>query len=104
VCSRWLWELRRMTAASLAAKYSTLGTLWPLMLWGGSEDPAAVDGLDDVGVGITLPDGMRGCLGVSARCMRTAALGVMGKSEGTNGVSGREDSEWSSYAVAAAVF
>ncbi len=36
--------------------------------------------------------------------MRTAALGVLGKSEGTSGVSGREDSEWSSYAVAAAVF
>jgi hypothetical protein len=35
-----------MAVASLAAKYSELGTPWLLKLRGGRDDPAAVDGLE----------------------------------------------------------
>lgn len=56
------------------------------MLCGGREDPAAVDGLQRVGVGSA-----GACLGVAARCMRTAALGVAGISDGIGGLTVRED-------------
>ena len=65
---RTLSELRLNTVASLAAKYSTLDTPRLLILRGGREEPAAVEGLELLGVCITLPEGMEGCLGVRARC------------------------------------
>lgn len=74
-----LSELRLNTVASLAAKYSTLDTPRLLILRGGREEPAAVEGLELLGVRITLPEGMEGCLGVRARCKCIEALGVAGK-------------------------
>ena len=67
------------------------------MLRGGSEDPAAVEGLELVGVG---RDGAR--VWAAARCMRTAAFGVAGKSEGIATLTVREDSAYSACAVAEA--